>query len=261
MREQERRLPKTMEIKDQANVSFNLAAVMSDLNMSREGLQKTRKEDPGLAQLLIDRVLPKYADTTEKQEQLKRSLYEYLGVDTMTISGQATLKTRQADQMGSLNLAEAPQATRPSQELPKFTASDALTSLLSELLGEQKGYRFKLTRPNANTVHIEVIDTKEGGIAMAKTLKRLVQQLQNDLNQNNANVALKLELPEVTLTGDRAQLDRVAQLLQQASGEQLSSTYVDAMKHTGFFRWQDREETPELATEPTANEGRSCFVQ
>ena len=96
---------------------------------------------------------------------------------------------------------------------------------------------------------------------MADTFDQSVQQLKSDLNENNAEVQLETGRKGVTLTGDRAQLDRVAQLLQQASGEQLSSTYVDAMKHTGFFRWQDREETPELATEPTANEGRSCFVQ
>ena len=41
---------KTLDIKDQANVKFNFANVMSSVNMTREGFQKMHKETPELAQ-------------------------------------------------------------------------------------------------------------------------------------------------------------------------------------------------------------------
>ena len=116
-------------------------------------------------------------------------------------------------------------------------------------------------RPNGNTIQIEAVATKEGGIDMPDTLEHSIEKLQGELDQNNADVKVNATRKGATLTGDKAQLDRVAQLLQQASGDHLSSDYVNAMKHTGFFSWQDRVEKPEAAPEASADEERSCFVQ
>ena len=88
--------------------------------------------------MILDRVMSTHANKAEDQEQFKRSLFDYLGVDTMTVSNQATVNARQAEKMGDLDLRESPQTIKPPEELASFTASKELTDLVSDLLGEQK---------------------------------------------------------------------------------------------------------------------------
>ena len=248
-----------------------VAQLMSGLKMDREGLQKMFKETPELAIDLLNRVLPKQAASPNERRELGKSLIEHLGVEKLIVDQQGSVTTNRAVQISGLHLTESqPTSISPRDnaqtpintrsESPSINVSDALINKLDNLLSKENDYRFKLSRPNANRIDIEVIETNENGIAMLSTLKQLQQQFRSDLQKNAISVEIdNAELVKFTLTGDRIMIDRVAVLLEQASKAHSLSSDIDSMTRAGFFCWADKEDKQPDASEIQAE--TVCGVQ